>query len=465
MNSENIQLPEEYLKLMRDSLGEYYDDYIDSLNSPAVKGLRVNTNKISIDDFSKLIDFEIEKLPFCNDGFKYVGDKKLGNTYEHLSGLFYIQEPSSMLAVVSSDIENDHRPLKVLDLCASPGGKTSQIATRISSDSLLISNEIVKSRADVLFSNVERQGFKNVIILNEEPKNLLKFEGYFDYVFVDAPCSGEGMFRKNPETINEWSEQNVTFCSKRQREILDIAQRLVKTDGKLIYSTCTFSKQEDEEIVDWVLENYNCDLEDIPDSIKKVTFSSKCKSDDREKARKFYPFTGDGEGQFVSVFKNKNKIEDTLYTKKHLKNIGFISSGNYVLLKEFLIKNMSIVFDKRDIVCLGNTFYLVPKQFDDKLMTALDDLRIINIGVNLGNVVNNRFIPSHNLFMAMGEYFIQKIELDNISLNKYLHGDELTISGYKNGYAVIAKNNFALGGVKVTNNKLKNLYPKGLRIW
>ncbi|MBO5345020.1 MAG: RsmB/NOP family class I SAM-dependent RNA methyltransferase, partial [Clostridia bacterium] len=325
MEKISEKLPKAFLEKMKKQLGSNFDAFVSSFDEDAVRGIRVNTKRISVDDFVKNFDEKLEPISYAKDGFVFESDEKIGTSAKHLSGLCYLQEPASMLAVCSSGIENENRPLKVLDLCASPGGKTSQIASRISEDSILFSNEIIKSRADVLFSNVERQGFSNVVVLNEEPKRLLNFEGFFDYVFVDAPCSGEGMFRKNPETISEWSESNVKMCAERQREILEIAERLVAAGGKLVYSTCTYSEEEDEEIVEWFLENFNFKLIDVPTEIQKQTLPSKANVQNAEFARKHFSFAGKGEGQFVAVFENLDETRsNALYSKKHYRAVNQI---------------------------------------------------------------------------------------------------------------------------------------------
>lgn len=469
MEKLSDKLPKKYLERMKKQLGINFESYLEELDKSPVRGIRVNTNKISTEDFEKLFDEKLEKLNFSRDGYVLHSSEKLGNSPEHLSGLIYLQEPSSMLAVCASEIEKENKPLKVLDLCASPGGKTSQIASRVNEDSVVFSNEIIKSRAETLFSNVERQGFKNVVVLNEEPKRLLNFENYFDYVFVDAPCSGEGMFRKNPETINEWSENNVLMCSERQKEILDIAQKLVCPNGKLVYSTCTFSKEEDEEIVKWFEDNYNFKLQDVNDEIKKATFPMEDIIENHYFARKFYPFYlkfSKGEGQFVAVFRNLDSIgEEKLYSKKHYRAVNQIGRMHRELVDLFSKENLNTQFDWKRLLEIGDNVFLAPKGFDLKMQTAIDELRFVSIGVKIGTIQKSRFEPNHNLFMAHQELFKTQIELDDDELKKYLHGEELVKMDVKTkGYAVVTKKGFAVGGVKVSNGRLKNLYPRGLRV-
>ena len=464
MEKITTKLPKEFLERMKENLGENFDKYMLAVDETPVRGLRVNTTRISVDEYLKKYDKNLEAIEYARDGFVFNDDDKIGYSAEHLSGLVYLQEPSSMLAVCASEIEKDDRPLKVLDLCASPGGKTGQIASRISSDSVLFSNEIISSRAGILHSNVERLGLKNVVVLNEKPENLTVFENYFDYVFVDAPCSGEGMFRKNPETIAEWSKENVLMCANRQKDILSIALGLVKAGGKLVYSTCTFAREEDENIVEWVLNNFDFKLVDVPTAIKNSTVSMASNIENADFARKFYPFSGKGEGQFVAVFENIGEEKPTkLYKKKHFRAVNEIGRTwrNYV--DAFLDENTTFKITRRPFV-VGNNVYLVPENLDTEVQTALDELKFVSIGVKMGVIEKERFEPNHNFFMAYADEFKNKIELSDADMKKYLHGEELMISTGAKGYGVVVKDGYPLGGVKIVGGRLKNLYPKGLRV-
>lgn len=461
-------ISDDYKNQMRNLLKDNYEKYIKSLDEPAVRGLRVNTKKISVDEFLKTnnLDAQLSAVKFSKDGFIFETESKIGLSDEYLTGLVYIQEPSSMLSICASGIDKENRPLKILDLCASPGGKTSQIACRVSDDSIIFSNEIIKSRAEILQSNIERQGFKNIIVLNEEPKDLMCFSGFFDYVFVDAPCSGEGMFRKNPETISEWSKDNVVMCAKRQKEILEIAQKLVASDGKLIYSTCTFNEYEDEQIVEWLLDNYDFELDDVDESIKLETISSSLSKEISERARKFLPFKSKGEGQFVAVLKKISGVEkNSLYSKKHGKCIVQIGQSENKLVLEFSNYALKENFSWKNLFRVGNNIFLAPKSFNGDIRTALESLKFLLVGVKIGSIEKNRFEPNHNLFMSFQELFKVQIELDDDELKKYLHGEEILKADVTaKGYAVVTRNGFAIGGVKISNGRLKNLYPRGLRV-
>lgn len=462
------KLPKAFLDRMERQLSkENFEKFKKSFDEPAKKGIRINKDRADADKIINGLGVELKRLSFCDDGYELLADEKLGNSFEHLSGAIYIQEPSSMLAVAVSGIEKEQRPLRVLDLCAAPGGKSSQIASRISQDSLLISNEIIKSRAQILFSNIERQGFKNVIVLNEKSENLQCFEHYFDYIFVDAPCSGEGMFRKNPETIVQWSEDNVYMCADRQKDILEIATNLLSQNGKLIYSTCTFSKEEDENIIEWLINEKNFELLDVSDAIKNVTEPASAKVKNTEFARKAYQFNNLGEGQFVAVLKNNSQAERIeIHKKKHFNSIFEIGNNNYKIASEFFKQNLDFE-PKKMLIEVGDNIYLKPTAFDSELQTMLDGLKFISIGVRVGSIQKGRFEPNHNLFMAYDKHFKQKLNLNKEQLKKYLHGEEIMcdiIPQNKANYAVLAYNDMPIGGGKIVQNKIKNLYPKGMRI-
>ena len=224
-----VNLPKEFVQDMQELLGDESQAFFDSYNLPPCKGLRLNQLKVG--DVNNL-PFKLEPIPWCNTGYYYNDNEQPGKHILHEIGLYYIQEPSAMAVVEEMDIKDGDY---VLDLCAAPGGKSTQIASKLNGTGLLVSNEIIKSRASILSSNIERMGIKNAVVLNEEPKNIAKhFKCFFNKILVDAPCSGEGMFRKNPEAINEWSKDNVLMCKDRQIEILDIAADLLQDNGRII---------------------------------------------------------------------------------------------------------------------------------------------------------------------------------------------------------------------------------------
>lgn len=462
MEEKKLNLPEEFLAEIKDMLGENFEKYLSAIQKSPSRSLRVNTKKLSPEEFKKLSGLPLKKLGFADDGFLVLTDEKLGGDFAHLAGLCYMQEPSSMLPVIASEIESEAEPVRVLDLCASPGGKTGQIAMRVKEGSIIISNEIVKQRAEVLLQNIERQGIQNVIVTCEAPERLAAFENYFDYVFVDAPCSGEGMFRKNPETIAEWSKDIVVMCSERQRKILDVATKLVRPGGKLIYSTCTFSELEDEQIAEYILTKQNFTLLDVPKAVKDVTLP--CNVGGKDYARKFFPFKAEGEGQFVAVLGRAESDEKPkLYSKKHFRSVCQIGQTDGKLVKAFFEENLNLDYSWKDIYEVGNAVYFAPC-LDAEVQTALDELKFESIGIKLGSIEKGRFEPNHFCFMALDKYFKNRLDFDEAELRKYLHGEELRTDRAARGYATVCYKGFAVGGAKLIDSRVKNLYPKGLRV-
>ncbi|MBR4998482.1 MAG: RsmB/NOP family class I SAM-dependent RNA methyltransferase, partial [Clostridia bacterium] len=255
-----MKLNEIFLNRMKSLLGEKFEDFLNSLNKPIEKSLYVNENTVSVENFKKIVDFQLEQITYEKAGF-YVDSEKKGRHTLHHAGAFYMQEPSAMFTINSIQFKGDER---VLDLCAAPGGKSIQIANRIP-NGVLVSNEIVKSRSEILYSNIERMGLKNVIVANDSPENIAEAYGdCFDVCVVDAPCSGEGMFRRGDAVSSQWNENLDIMCAKRQLEILEHADKTLKQGGKLIYSTCTYSQKENEDVVREFLANHDYSLVEIP---------------------------------------------------------------------------------------------------------------------------------------------------------------------------------------------------------
>ncbi|MDE5548871.1 MAG: RsmB/NOP family class I SAM-dependent RNA methyltransferase [Clostridia bacterium] len=253
MRRENmLDLPKEFSARMKNMLGDEFEEFAKSFGKDKFQALRINTLKTDGEIVKKT--FSLKPVEWCSQGYYYGADERPGKSALHEGGAYYIQEPSAMAVVENLDVQAGET---VLDLCAAPGGKSTQIACLLGGKGLLVSNEIIPSRAKILSQNIERLGVKNCIVLNESPKSLAeRFVGIFDKILVDAPCSGEGMFRKNQIAIDEWSEENVKLCKARQLDILDEAVKMLKSGGRIVYSTCTFSKEENEEVVDEFLSKY-----------------------------------------------------------------------------------------------------------------------------------------------------------------------------------------------------------------
>lgn len=447
------QLPLEYQERMKNLLGAEYEDFLKSYDEKPVRAFRVNTDKISLADFQKLNIFSTEKIPYVENGFYFDYDG-IGNHPYHHAGMLYVQEPAAMVPVESIEINPDW---KVLDLCAAPGGKSSQIKNKLGENGVLVSNEIVPSRCKILTGNIERMGFKNAITTCMSPQKIAKeFPETFDMIMVDAPCSGEGMFRKDDTAIAEWSPENVKMCAERQTEILDCAVKMLKSGGYIVYSTCTFSLEENEMTIDAFLERHP-EFELVPASQRVqentadgIHFKG-CKCENIHYTRRCYSHKTKGEGQFVAVLHNTNEYYG-VFSKNDTKKEKIDKT-----VTDFL-DDVLVSYDESNVLMYnGNPVYFTP-DFPIRKGTAF------SCGVTIGEIRKNYIQPHHQFFMAMGTDFKRKIELsaDSEEIKKYLHGEEFN-TDCPNGWAVVLVDGCTVGGVKVSNGRAKNHYPKGLR--
>lgn len=438
----------EFLIRIKEILNDEFDDFLKCYNGDNFKGLRVNTLKSSFEELKRFIGFELKKTPFCKNG-AYIPKEvqSLGNNPLHHAGAFYIQEPSATSAVTMLNVQKGD---KVLDLCAAPGGKSTQIAADLMGTGLLWSNEIVKNRANILLSNIERMGVKNAVVSSCHPDVLCnELNGFFDKVLVDAPCSGEGMFRKDSNAVQEWSVEHVKSCAERQLQILNSAKNALKPDGVMVYSTCTFSKEENEQVIEKFLEQ-NPDFEIAePD----VTFGRRTMN----YAVRIFPMDG-GEGHFAAKLKRKNQGQAVYHlpvianaNKKILENV-------YNFLSEFLTEPEKI----KNIKVINNKIYSIPNE-----MPQTSGVQILRGGVLIGEIKKNRIEPEHHLFMTLNKNnFKQSVDFDLNSdeINKFLHGEEIDVPMDFKGYTPVCVNGITCGFGKASAGKLKNKYPKGLRI-
>ena len=442
---------------LKDRLVEIFSRYPDAPSPeifwdlPHFKGMRVNTLKCSLENFEK---FKItgEKSPFCQAGYYIGSEEKLGNHPLHHAGAFYLQEPSATsAATVLAPEKGDY----VLDLCAAPGGKSTQIAAALDHTGLIWSNEIVGKRANILLSNFERIGVARGVVSSCHPDRLCgELRGCFDKVLVDAPCSGEGMLRREPQIAEEWSEENVIACADRQLKILDSAAKALREGGVLVYSTCTYSREENEDNVKRFLENHPeftlLDI-DLPFGRRGI---------DPEETRRILWCDG-GEGHFVAKFQKqgdspRREIPTAAASQKPKKS-GKVPANNNDLLQSFLKENR-ITLGEGNVISKNDKFYLSP------LDGIPAELGVIRCGVLLGEEVRGRFTPAHAMF-ACG--YIENeneinLELSDPRLPKFLHGEEIEAEGDKGFYRVLVEG-ISLGFGKLSGGRLKNYYPKGLR--
>ena len=447
------QLPIDFEKRMKLLLGDSYDDFVAAVNESPVKALRVNKAKISIEDFEKINPFGNEKIPYVEGGY-YLDYEKVGNHPFHHAGLVYVQEPAAMAPAECIDIEPNS---KILDMCAAPGGKSTQLKNKLGENGLLVSNEIIPSRCKILTGNIERLGLKNCVTTCTDTARLAAlFPNTFDIIMVDAPCSGEGMFRKEQIAIDEWSLENVQKCAVRQAEILENAVKCLAPGGTIVYATCTFSLEENEMQIDSFLKSHP-DFEIIPvkeavqkASVDGISFDG-CKCDNIRFARRFYPHTSRGEGQFMAVLRHKGE-KNTPY-KNHKKQTQKLDPVLLSFLDDTLLS-----YNKNNIMLYGDT----PVFFGGDL--ELKKGNAFMCGVTIGEIKKNYVLPHHQFFSAFGEAFKRKINLapDSEELTKYLHGEEIK-TDCQNGWAAVCVCGVAIGGAKVSNGTAKNHYPKGLR--
>lgn len=445
-------LPVEFTKRMREILGDEYAKFEAAYSEKSVRSFRVNTNKISEENFEKINPFGGEKISFEKNGFYFSCDG-IGNHPYHHAGMIYIQEPSAMAAVASVKIEKDWN---VLDLCAAPGGKSTQAAL-CNTDGVLVSNEIIPSRCKILTGNVERMGLRNVITTCADAKKIASvFGAVFDLVIVDAPCSGEGMFRKDGNAQTEWSEENVTRCAQRQREILEEIKTTVKSGGLLLYSTCTFSLEENEKNVDWFLENNeNFELINVDGKVEKSTADGikfdGCKTENISRCRRFYPHIAKGEGQFIALMK---KSDETEPETKPLTALCDIPKNEQKIIFDFLDETLTD-YNKKAV-----------KKYKENFVYFDSDFPVpsgaFSCGVTIGSLQKNYIKPHHQFFSAMGDLFRQKIELDIGRAERYIHGETVPCD-YQKGWCVVTVEDCPVGGAKAVGGVAKNHYPKGLR--
>ena len=446
-------LPIEFTNRMKDLLGDDYEKFIASFDESPVRSFRINTNKISEEDFLAVNPFGGEKINYADSAY-YFNFDGIGNHPYHHAGMIYIQDPGAMSAVASVGIQPDW---KVLDLCAAPGGKSTQAASKLT-DGLLVSNEIIPSRCKILTGNIERLGIRNAVTTCSDVKRLSTLMGEeFDLVITDAPCSGEGMFRKDETAISEWSTVNVKLCAERQAEILSYAKHLVKEGGYLLYSTCTYSLEENEMCVDSFLkENPEFELAEVNECVRKVTSDGirfdGCTADNINFCRRFYPHVSKGEGQFVALMQKKYGNGINIKRENALEKL---SKAEEKIVFDFLDStlvsyNKNCVKKYKDSIVYFDSDFIVPKGV------------AFSCGVTIGTVQKNYIQPHHQFFMAMGKDFRRQLELTHDEAESYLRGNTIPCDR-ENGWAVVLVDGCTLGGVKAVNGTAKNHYPKGLR--
>ncbi|MCW3119240.1 MAG: hypothetical protein JWM28_3322 [Chitinophagaceae bacterium] len=397
------------------------------------------------------------RVPWTSYG--YYLSKRPSFTFDPFfhAGCYYVQEASSMfLEQALKQTVDLSQPLRVLDLCAAPGGKTTHIQSLLTRDSLLVSNEVIKSRANILKDNSIKWGCDNVVITNNDPKDFSRLPGYFDVIVIDAPCSGSGLFRRDEEAIDEWSINNVALCSQRQQRILADSWPSLKEGGVLIYSTCSYSKKEDEEMLDWIHDQLpvaNCPLSMDKDWGIIETVSDKHKAS----GYRFWPYNVKGEGFFLSCFR---KTEGEGKFSSHSKYKPELANK-----KETTLIQKWIPGDRHLFIQKNNLVYAIPQLLAEDVTILLTTLRVQYSGIIVGEIFHDALAPAHSLAMSgLVNETIPRTELDYEAAIQYLKRKEFTSSSKETGWALVTYQGYNLGWVKVLTNRTNNYYPKELRI-
>ncbi|MGB3008104.1 MAG: hypothetical protein WBC06_16435 [Chitinophagaceae bacterium] len=417
-----------------------------------ITSVRINSEKITREGIANHSPFTIHsQIPWTDSGF-YL-DSRPSFTFDPLfhAGCYYVQEASSMfLEQALKQTVDLSKQLKVLDLCAAPGGKSTHIQSLISKDSLLVSNEVIRSRANILKDNIIKWGCENVVVTNNDPRDFSKLENYFDVIVVDAPCSGSGLFRRDPEAIAEWSENNVQLCSQRQQRILADAWPSLKKDGILIYSTCSYSKEEDEEIGEWIRNNFLA-----KECILSVELSWGIVESGN--GYRFWPDKVKGEGFFLSCFQKLDGDEgQSIKVKKRPEPV----TKKEMELVEKWVKTGSKAFIKN-----LNTVYAWPLELSPDFSFLLESLRVIYSGLKVGELMRDKLVPDHALSMSNSMVdSIKKIELTKEESIKYLQRKDLQLLEKEKGWHLATYREHPLGWLNVLSNRINNYYPKELRI-
>ena len=457
-----MDLPKKFCDEMKRILGEEYPAYLASMEDTRKYGLRVNTAKISVEDFLKISPFELTPIPYVDNGFYYDPEVAPAKHPYYFAGLYYLQDPSAMTPASRLPVEEGD---VVLDLCAAPGGKATELAAKLHGTGLLIANDISSKRAKALLKNIELFGVENSFIVTEYPQKLQEyFTGFFDKILIDAPCSGEGMFRKEPSMVKAWEQNGPEFYAKLQEEILRQALPMLKPGGYLLYSTCTFSPLEDEGTVDKIL-SMDDSMEIVPMQ-GYVGFSKgnpawvDSSRSEIEDCIRIFPHKLDGEGHFLALFHKKETAEGAVQSYDQRRS--GLKGEEKRLFQEFAA-GLAREFEPDRMESKQGMVYYMPKQLPD-----MKGLRFLRSGLFLGEMKKNRFEPSQALAMAltMRQYNnCINLSVDDERVVRYLKGETIDVDDFADskGWALLCVDGYPLGWGKSNGSQLKNKYLAGWR--
>lgn len=513
-------LPEEFLKRMQEMLGEEYEEFLASYEQPRTYGLRVNTRKMTPEEFEERKIFPVKRIPWVENGFFYEGDVRPAQHPLYAAGAYYLQEPSAMTPAACLPVEPGER---VLDLCAAPGGKATELGAKLKGKGVLVANDISNSRAKALLYNLEVFGIDNAFVTNETPERLADaFEGYFDKILVDAPCSGEGMFRKEQAVARDWTPEKSEYFAGQQREIVRQAVRMLRPGGKLLYSTCTFAPCEDEQTIAWTLEQFpQMRLIPLPEyegfSPGRPEWGNENSAGypegtngnlELKRCVRIWPHKMNGEGHFLALLekdsagrsvsgeqeesraeqeklmgileeknpkglqretKRNGRLDQRKKAGKKGKASGSVSENalsrkDRELIEEFL-KPCSRSFPAERMELRGQKVYLVPE-----LPETVRGLKFLRNGLYMGEIRKDRFEPSQQLAMSLGAGEFQEcicLEPDDERAQRYLRGETLNIRPEEtkspSGWKLVCVGGLPLGWGKLVQGVLKNKYQSSWR--
>lgn len=430
-------MKQEFFDRIQSYIPQEYEAFLQCFEKEMYKGLRVNTKKIPMEEFKKHFSYIQEPSPFCKEGF-YI-EKNLGNHPYHFAGLYYLQEPSASSAVTILDVQEKDI---VLDLCSAPGGKTTQIANALGKEGFLVSNEYDNKRAQILLSNMERLGVMNCLITNSNTSVLCsEFEECFDKVLVDAPCSGEGMIKKHDAASDNWSVENIEFCAQRQKEILKDAYKALRKDGIMVYSTCTYAKEENEDVIHWFIKNYP-DMEVIDPQVDFGRVGL-----DIPHARRIFPMD-QGEGHFICKLKKTGGSTQSFKVKKNVKLDKYATA----FLQEQIEKGEYYYSTQNE------KLYMMQAPFID-----VKKVKVVRQGTFVGETIKTRFEPSHAFYLNRETDFKNKVDLNIEEMDLFLHGNQISKPS-KKGFIAVCVEGHPFGFGKSDGKVIKNKIPKGLRL-
>ena len=439
-------IPQEFLERMERLLGAEYDDFLRSLERPLQKGVRYGRKAAAL----KTLPYGEARVPWTETGYSYDPTQRPGKNPLHEAGAYYLQEPSAMApAALLHPLPGE----RVLDLCAAPGGKSTQLAEYLGGEGLLVANEINPKRAKILSRNIERMGIANALVLNMHPKDLEKpFEGFFDRIMVDAPCSGEGMFRKEEAAVTDWSPETVAMCTARQKEILRSAAKMLRAGGYLCYSTCTFAPEEDEGVMAWFLREYP----EFSPAEAEMPWLAPANPEWAEepdgrvaKGFRLWPHKINGEGHFMMLLRKDG--DGTAAEKQPPAEMKMPKE-----LAEFL-SDQQISLPAGRLISFGPSVYLCPEEMPD-----LRGLKVLRPGLELGVVKKGRFEPAHALALWLSTAkSTANFAAESKEIVDYLQGQVLR--GTQTGWTLVTVDGVSVGWAKGSDGQLKNHFPKGLR--